>query len=236
MKRSKQQLTQYLLGELSEAQSAELEQSYFSEPQLFEEIVAAENDLVDSYARGQLSREERQRFETYYLSHPARQDRAAFAGAMTAKIDQLDAVGARKKSRDSWSTRFTALWQRPALVWAFSLAMIAIVAGGAWLAMRTWRSHQQAATIEAERKQQEREQSERDRQQQLAAGRARSEQATSQENRAGTTPTPAPAASVTTTTFATLALNINGIRGVQRGPAATLVVAPGTEKVRLHLT
>src|SRR5678809_451720 len=70
--------TRYLLGELSEQEQAALEQRYLSNPQVFNEVLKVESELVDAYARGQLSAEMRERFENSYLKQPALLQRAKF--------------------------------------------------------------------------------------------------------------------------------------------------------------
>jgi len=82
-------IQRYLLGELTEVEQEALEQRYFNDRLLFEQMVQAENALVDRYARGLLSPEVRDRFESYYLAHPKRRERARFAEALAAKLDQM---------------------------------------------------------------------------------------------------------------------------------------------------
>src|SRR5215470_18820848 len=57
----------YLLGDLPETEQTAVEQEYFVDPEKFEEVWATENDLVDGYVRGRLSRRERELFERNYL-------------------------------------------------------------------------------------------------------------------------------------------------------------------------
>lgn len=58
-----ERMTRYLLGDLPGSEQAAVEQEYFADPERFEEVWSAENDLVDRYARGRLSRGERELFE-----------------------------------------------------------------------------------------------------------------------------------------------------------------------------
>jgi hypothetical protein len=55
MSNQEQTIQRYLLGELPESEQVTLEQEYFADQQLFEQIVQLENGLVDKYARGLLS-------------------------------------------------------------------------------------------------------------------------------------------------------------------------------------
>jgi len=72
-------LRRYLLGSLPEEESEELERRYFGEGSLFEELLAEEDEILDSYAAGDLSDEERRRFEKLLGSSNRLRNRAAFA-------------------------------------------------------------------------------------------------------------------------------------------------------------
>ena len=118
MDKLEQITTRYLLGELSEQEQAALEEKYFSDPQVFNEVLKVESELVDAYARGQLSTEMRERFEQSYLKHPARRNRVEFARALTTRIDERAVSRVEQStSRISWKQRLlTAVGgQRPAL-------------------------------------------------------------------------------------------------------------------------
>ena len=88
MSKREQTIRHYLLGELPESQQVKLEQEYFGDAQMFEQVVQVENDLVDQYARGLLPPATRSRFEEYYLAHPQRRERARFAETLRKKIEQ----------------------------------------------------------------------------------------------------------------------------------------------------
>jgi hypothetical protein len=87
-------LRAYLLGLLPENDAARLEESYFTDPTLADEVAAAEDDLLDDYVRGQLSSEERRSFETHYLASSEHRDRVRLAEAFhTAHAEGLRAAG-----------------------------------------------------------------------------------------------------------------------------------------------
>ena len=83
-------MTRYLLGELSDSERAALEEKYFTDPKVFDDMVKAENELSDNYARGLLNPESREKFEQYYLAHPKRRERAEFAQTLVTKLDQFE--------------------------------------------------------------------------------------------------------------------------------------------------
>jgi hypothetical protein len=60
----------YLLGELSEEESAAVEERYFGDDDVFAAVLAAEDELAEEYLRGGLSGRDRERFERRFLSTP----------------------------------------------------------------------------------------------------------------------------------------------------------------------
>ena len=74
----------YLLGSLPETEANALEEQYFVDSEAFERVWAAENELVDDYAAGRLTPDERRRFEEHYLSSPVHRSRVAAAQALRA--------------------------------------------------------------------------------------------------------------------------------------------------------
>ncbi len=75
-------LTQYLLGELPDDERLRLEEEYLADPELFARLLAAEDDLIDAYARGTLPVEARAPFEARYGRTGDQQQRIAFADAL----------------------------------------------------------------------------------------------------------------------------------------------------------
>jgi anti-sigma factor RsiW len=76
----------YILGEVSPEERADLEELYFADGDRFEELVAAENDLIDSYARGELSGPDRFRFEARFLATPELRKRVQFARSLAGHV------------------------------------------------------------------------------------------------------------------------------------------------------
>lgn len=235
MNDSNQTLVSYLLGEMAEADETALEEKYFADQGLFDELVEAENELTDKYARLQLSPDTQRRFEQYYLAYPRRLERARFAQALTARVDQNKLTARATSSAEPWWSRLSNSVRAPKLAWGLALALLFLVAGVGWLAFQTRRLRQELARGEIERASQEQRQ--RDLQQQLAGERARTDQMTSELDRVrsgqpGNSPTPtasnAPA-------LATLILNVSGIRDAETAAPLKLNLPSGTEKVRIQL-
>jgi hypothetical protein len=237
------EIIRYLLGEASEAESSALEQAYFSDPQLFDRIVATEAELVDSYARGQLSSEQRRRFETHYLSHPQRRERARFGADLAAKIDSLSQVPAPSSPRMSWWSRLFAITSWPRVAWALPVLLVLLATSVVWLAIQTRSFRQEQSRNQTERVSQE--QNQHDLQQQVANERARADQLAAELDRLreqqpaaignSAAPPPSSPAKPSSPSIATLVLGISGVRGSQTGPPSTLLIPPGTERARIRL-
>lgn len=73
-------IKQYLLGEITgEEQLREIEESLFADEDYYEELLRAEAELAEEYARGGLTAGERQKVEELYLSSPERRRGINFA-------------------------------------------------------------------------------------------------------------------------------------------------------------
>jgi hypothetical protein len=72
----------YLLGDLSVPDRDAFEDEYFVDEDIYGELLAAEDDLIDRYCAGGLPPEQRERFEQRYLATPEGRERVAFARAL----------------------------------------------------------------------------------------------------------------------------------------------------------
>ena len=78
----------YLLGLSSRAECELIESEYFEDDDAFQKMLTAEDDLIDAYARGELTGEERRRFETSSLRG---RDRVKFARAFAGAVSVTEA-------------------------------------------------------------------------------------------------------------------------------------------------
>jgi len=76
----------YLLGLCSPAERERVEAEYFNDADAFEKMVGAEDDLIDAYARGELTTEERRRFEERFVNSSRGRERVQFARAFTGAV------------------------------------------------------------------------------------------------------------------------------------------------------
>jgi hypothetical protein len=136
-------IRRYLLGDLPESEANSLEQQYFTDGEVFEQVWAVENDLVDDYVAGRLASDDRARFERHYLASPRHRERVANARALRGAAlgaGQPPARTSRPSSRP---------WAIPGPGWAVAaIVLLAVVAG--WLSRSRPSDTRQAAGRPAE--------------------------------------------------------------------------------------
>jgi hypothetical protein len=152
--RSSNWIRRYLLGELAEADQTAIERELLADREKFEQVCAVEDDLIDSYLRGKMSRADRERFEGHYLASQYNRDRVASAKILIAEIDRIGAEKVKtgeKGTEVPWWNRVPGpvRWPQPALYAAVVLALL-FASGGLWLYLERARLLGEIAKIENE--------------------------------------------------------------------------------------
>jgi len=127
-------MKRYLLNELSEEERASFEERFDSDRDLFEEVVALENDMIDAYASGMLTSTEAKRFEDRYLTTPQRQSRVNFAKSLLGYVSEAESTAPAKARPESTPKALFSLqnfFQLHTRVAAYSFMAVAAIA--VWL-------------------------------------------------------------------------------------------------------
>lgn len=74
-------LRQYLLGELSDDSRQRVEETLLTDDDFYQELLIAEDELVDEYLAGALPAGARERFESHFLVTQARRQKLSFASS-----------------------------------------------------------------------------------------------------------------------------------------------------------
>jgi hypothetical protein len=120
-------IRRYLLGDVSAEERSHIEDEYFADADFFEGMVAAENDLIDSYSRGRLSDSEREHFERKCKGSPDQLARIDFAKALAQVVESEKAAASAGRS-SLWSTRVSFFrLPRLQLAWAFGVATVLVM-------------------------------------------------------------------------------------------------------------
>lgn len=250
--------TRYLLGLLPAAERERWEKALLVEGDRFDATVAAEDDLLDAYARGELSASERAAFERNVLPRRRTAERLAFARALAAAADRETAANGAADGRRG-GVDAPAGDRRPGgggrlgvlQRWAAAAAIVLLGGGASFLGWRNAElagrlaeeegraggARQERARLAAERDRladrlaEEREAWERERAETaraIAAGRERGEELGAEVERLRGAAPPAPVTPVTVSYRLTLAS-----RSGDRVPE--LVLPDGAARVRLQL-
>lgn len=152
---------QYLLGKLSEAEAASLEERSFTDDSVFDEIEIAEDELIDAYVRGNLSSEDRKRFENKLMSSERLTERVEFAKRFSSSASQ-ELVGNEPAKSHWWDGLFTfSIIQSPAFRGAAAAALFLVVVGVPafeWIRLRNERRlNVERAAIEQQKQQLDRQ-------------------------------------------------------------------------------
>ena len=145
-------IKKFLLGELKEADQTAIERELLADKEKFEQVCAVEDDLIDSYLRGKMSRGDRERFEIHYLASQYNRERVASAQILIAEIDRIAREQVTEKEIEthvSWWKRFSDSihWLQPALGLALFLAIL-FASGALWLYLERARLLGEIAKIE----------------------------------------------------------------------------------------
>lgn len=137
-------IKQYLLGELDSESRERLEEKLMTDDVRFEELLIAEDELIDEYLTDSLTLSECEHFLQYFLSTPERQQKLRFAKALR----RYTAAATATESPDSAISTppaipptksilpFLRAW-RPLPQFALATAFILVVAGVFFLVINT---------------------------------------------------------------------------------------------------
>jgi hypothetical protein len=138
-------MVRYILGQVSPEERAGFEERYQADEDLFEELVAAENDLIDAYARGELSGTDRLRFESRFLATPELRERVKFAKSLAGHISET----APAEAAPGWWKFITP--GRPVTRFAFSAVVLGLLLWGVWMTTSNVRLRHELEHMAAER-------------------------------------------------------------------------------------
>ena len=139
-------IRQYLLGNLSEEIRQRVEERLITEDSFFEELLLGEEELIDDYVSGELTDDDRLKFEEHFLSTPERHEKLRFALALgiygsralaTADSRAAKAVSSAPATEWTWAERLYAFWNslNPVLRASAALLAVAIIAGALWFSL-----------------------------------------------------------------------------------------------------
>jgi hypothetical protein len=250
-------IRRYLLGDLSEQEREQVEQRLMSDDDLYQQLLVAEDELIDEYVSDELPEQERAKFGRHFLSVPELRQDVKFAAALrkhALETAQQDVVAPKPAApaRVSPFGWLGTLFMRPAFGASLAAAFLAAVVLAAWLAAQNSQLRRQVGQLQARQSPtpepapelQEQLASERLRNEQLSAELRRQQELLADESRklqeareaqgqqqaaSGRTQTPRQGVA----TFIALALTPGVVR--DSGEMKKVSLSPETREVRVRL-
>ncbi len=118
----------FFLGKMADGERTAFEAQFLTDGEMFELVRVCEDELVEQYVRGLLSRNDRHSFENSYLSTAANQQNIEFTRTLIAKVTTPTAAIAQS----SWLESIEALFLQHRLV-AGTAFGIMLILGAVWL-------------------------------------------------------------------------------------------------------
>lgn len=157
-------LTRYLLGDLTDDEKERVEERFLQDDSYFEEMLALEDELMYEYKKGNLTAKEEQLFEKRFLATKQDNQKSVFADAFLKTIDGLattknvetkpNQVAATVPFWKSLSAFFS--FQSPALQLGMTAAMLLLLFGGAWLFVKNNQLKNDVAMLQEQTEEQNR--------------------------------------------------------------------------------
>jgi anti-sigma factor RsiW len=148
-------LIRFLLGHLSDSERTRLEERFFADDELYEHLLAIEDELRYDYAQGRLSARDRELFEKRHLTSPVERKHIESAGLILREIAKEKALREINVRRESPKflyslAAFLGLNSAP-MRFAMVAAVLVLLIGSTWLIFETTRLRSQVSQLEAAR-------------------------------------------------------------------------------------
>lgn len=140
-------MTDYLLGEMPEAERADFEIRYLTDDSLFEQMLMVKQELIDAYVREQLDAQTREKFEQHFLATPEGQKEVAFARALREKLNEPAMRPIQTPAR-RWPAWFGA---GPVRQIGFATASLLLMIGAGWLFLENRKLRRELVAVQNER-------------------------------------------------------------------------------------
>ena len=140
----------YLLGNLEAERRVALEESILCDPEIYEELLVVEEELIDEYITNKLSPSERQQFETDFLITAERQNNLRFGRLLRRYLDsqpifvppdEMPVTTGRQDEIDAPATKFFSFAAGSYARGATLAVTMAVVASLVVLIVFCWRAN-----------------------------------------------------------------------------------------------
>ena len=125
-------MREYLLGTLGAEQRSALEERILRDPQVYEELLVAEKELIDQYEAGSLSKLEKHQFETHLLIAAERQKNLRFGRLLNERLNSRSNFANKQAPANNLPFYLAAFRKAPVLAVSGALAIWLGIAFFSW--------------------------------------------------------------------------------------------------------
>lgn len=143
-------IRQYLLGELDDDDRQQVEQRLLTERDYKEEVLIAEDELLEDFIAGALEERERELFLKNYLSAPLQKRKLTIAQALNKYAANATRPAELWPRESWWQKLIDALRARHRLLQIAGVAIVLLAILGSWWVFQAWRRQTQQALLQAE--------------------------------------------------------------------------------------
>lgn len=118
-------LIRYLLDQLSEGEQERVEERYASDETFYSRLLATEDELIDSYVLGEISHDDKARFERVYLSNPHRRKKVESNRVL---LEMVDNVLSQPPLHRRWIASLRRTISNPSVSLSYSFAGLLLLA------------------------------------------------------------------------------------------------------------
>lgn len=150
---NEKEIKRYLYSEMSDAERAAMEESFFDNDELFYDVLNLENDLVDRYASGKMDGAEIERFERSLENLPERRAKIANAVALRSFIaderapEKVVAIAEAKQSFGQKLAQFFSI-KTPAFAYTMAGLIFLFAASSIFLLLDNNRKSNELARLQ----------------------------------------------------------------------------------------
>jgi hypothetical protein len=160
--KTEEPIRQYLLGQATPEDSSRFEEQLLTDEALFQELLAAEDELVDDYLGDKLSPTDRQSFENHFLIAPEHQRKLRFSRALHKYVELAGTpVGAQDHAAENLSDEKPAIakpapkrsffsfmpFANPILSYSLAAVLLLMLGSGSWVIVNNWRQQTQSGNV-----------------------------------------------------------------------------------------
>ncbi len=120
-------LRKYILKDISDEERSAIEERLLAEDEYFEEVLIAEENLIQDYADGKLDAADRERFEKHFLCSEEKRQKVKFARALRKYVNESESQPEAEKPPRFFDS-LKAFFSAPVGV-GLAVLLIAVVAG-----------------------------------------------------------------------------------------------------------